>query len=86
MLSAIPDPLWATLYLAIFCVGTIIGMGLITTAIATPFMVISPRASRLHQGLLTGSGLLSFGFGLFLAYQIGIVDHLFSAAPIWTPQ
>jgi ABC-type nickel/cobalt efflux system permease component RcnA len=86
VLSAIPSPLWATLYLAIFCVGTIIGMGLITTAIATPFMVASRRASWIHQGLVTGSGLLSFGFGLFLAYQIGIVDHLFSAAPIWIPQ
>ncbi len=86
VLSAIPSPLWATLYLAIFCVGTIIGMGLITTAIATPFMVASRRASWIHQGLVTGSGLLSFGFGLFLAYQIGIVDHLFSSAPIWIPQ
>ena len=85
VLSAIPNPLWATLYLAIFCIGTIVGMGLITTAIATPFMVVSQRASWLHQGLVTGSGLLSFGFGLFLAYQIGIVDHLFSAAPIWIP-
>ncbi len=86
VLSAIPQPLWATLYLVIFCVGTVIGMGLITTAIATPFMVVSRRASWIHQGLVTGSGLLSFGFGLFLAYQIGIVDHLFSAAPIWIPQ
>jgi high-affinity nickel-transport protein len=86
VLSAIPEPLWATVYLAIFCVGTIIGMALITTAIATPFVVVSRRASRIHQGLVTGSGLLSFGFGLFLAYQIGIVDHLFSAAPSWIPQ
>ena len=37
--SAIPQPLWATLYLAIFCFGTIVGMGLITTAIATPLIV-----------------------------------------------
>ena len=86
VLSAIPNPLWATLYLAIFCVGTVIGMGLITTAIATPFMVVSRQASWIRQGLVTGSGLLSFGFGLFLAYQIGIVDHLFSTAPIWIPQ
>ncbi len=83
VLSAIPQPLWATLYLAIFCAGTIIGMGLITTAIATPFMVVSRQASWIRQMLVTGSGLLSFGFGLFLAYQIGIVDRLFSAAPIW---
>jgi ABC-type nickel/cobalt efflux system permease component RcnA len=86
VLSAIPNPMWATLYLAIFCVGTVIGMGLITTAIATPFMIVSRQASWIRQGLVTGSGLLSLGFGLFLAYQIGIVDHLFSTAPIWIPQ
>ncbi|HVA84557.1 MAG TPA: hypothetical protein VNF28_06615 [Candidatus Binataceae bacterium] len=86
VLSAIPEPLWATLYLVIFCVGTIIGMGLITTAIATPLIVAARGMSSLHQRLVTGSGLLSFGFGLFLAYQIGIVDRLFAAAPIWTPR
>jgi hypothetical protein len=85
VLSAIPEPLWATLYLAIFCLGTIVGMGLITTAIATPFAVAAQRMSWMHQGLVTGSGLLSFGFGLFLAYQLGIVDHLFGSVPIWTP-
>jgi high-affinity nickel-transport protein len=85
VLSAIPQPLWATLYLAIFCLGTIVGMGLITTAIATPFAVAAQRMSWMHQGLITGSGLLSFGFGLFLAYQLGIVDHLFGIVPIWTP-
>ena len=85
VLSAIPGPLWATLYLMIFCIGTIIGMGLITTAIATPMIVASRRMSSLHQRLVIGSGLLSFGFGLFLAYQIGIVDRLFDTAPIWIP-
>jgi hypothetical protein len=85
VLSAIPQPLWATLYLAIFCLGTIVGMGLITTAIATPFAVAAQRMSWMHQGLITGSGLLSLGFGLFLAYRLGIVDHLFGTTPIWTP-
>jgi ABC-type nickel/cobalt efflux system permease component RcnA len=85
VLGAIPEPLWATLYLAIFCIGTIIGMGLITTAIATPFLIAARRMSWLHQGFITGSGLLSFGFGLFLAYQLGVVDHLFGTIPVWTP-
>ena len=85
VLSVIPQPLWATLYLGIFCLGTIVGMGLITTAIVTPFVVAAQRMSWIHQGLVTGSGLLSFGFGLFLAYQLGIVDHLFGPVPIWTP-
>ena len=86
VLGAIPEPLWATLYLAIFCLGTIVGMGLITTAIATPFAVAAQRMSWMHRGLVTGSGLLSFGFGLFLAYQLSIVDHLFGTTPIWTPR
>jgi high-affinity nickel-transport protein len=85
VLSAIPRPLWATLYLAVFCVGTVVGMGLITTAIATPLILASKRMSTLHQRLVAGSGLLSFGFGLFLAYRIGIVDRLFASGPIWMP-
>jgi hypothetical protein len=85
VLAAIPQPLWATLYLAIFCLGTVVGMGLVTTAIAAPFIMASRRLSWLHQGFITGAGLLSFGFGLFLAYQIGVVDRLFSSAPIWMP-
>ncbi len=85
VLSAIPQPLWATLYLAVFCLGTIVGMGLITTAIATPFMMASRRVSWFHEGFVTSAGLLSFGFGMFLAYRIGVVDRLFTSAPIWMP-
>ena len=85
IVSAIPQPFWATPYLVIFCFGTIVGMGLITTAIATLFMIAAERMSRFHQGLVAGSGLLSFGFGLFLAYQLGIDDRLLGVAPVWTP-
>ena len=83
VLSAIPQPLWATLYLAVFCAGTVLGMGLITTAIATPLIYASTRMSSLHGRLVMGSGLLSFLFGLFLAYRIGVVDRLFDGSPIW---
>jgi high-affinity nickel permease len=85
VLSAIPQPLWATIYLTIFCFGTIIGMGMITTAIGMPFMLASRRMTRVHQYLVMGSGLLSVGFGLFLAWQIGITDHLFGVTPMWVP-
>src|SRR6202171_784052 len=86
ILSAIPQPVWATLYLVIFCVGTIIGMGLITVAIATPFVVASRRVSWLHQGLVTGSGLPWFGFALFLAFSTQGVGSLFGTAPNWIPR
>jgi len=55
-------------------------MGLVTTAIATPFIIALRRVSWIHQVFVTGSGLLGFGFGIFLAFQIGIVDHLFGIA------
>jgi ABC-type nickel/cobalt efflux system permease component RcnA len=85
VLSAIPQPFWATMYLVDFCFGTIIGMGLITAAIAAPFIVASRRLSWLHDGFVTSAGLLSFGFGLFLAYHIGVANQLFGASAIWSP-
>jgi len=85
VLSAIPSAVWATAYLVVFCVGVIIGMGLITSAIGLPFVFALQRMSNIHQVMVSGAGLLSFGFGLFLALQIGVGDHLFGAGPIWIP-
>jgi hypothetical protein len=35
--------------------------------------------------LVTGSGLLSLVFGLFVCYQIAFVAGLFTGHPHWTP-
>jgi high-affinity nickel permease len=83
--AAIPSPLWATLYMAIFCCGVIIGMMLITTAVGASFVLAAQRLAGVHRRLSLAAGWLSFGFGFFLAYQIGVVDHLFGAAPRWFP-
>jgi len=81
VLSAIPNPVWGLLYLAIFGFGTIVGMALITMAIGVPVSLTAARLGSLNHALLVGAGLLSLGFGLFLAYQIGFVDGLFVAVP-----
>ena len=85
VLTTIREPKWAVWYLLIFGVGTIAGMMLITTAIAMPFSFAGYRFAWLNRGLVTGSGLLSLGFGLFVCYQIGFVDGLFTSHPNWTP-
>src|SRR5512146_870305 len=85
VLGAISQPLWAAAYLVVFCVGVIIGMTLITTAIGAPFIYASNRIASINHSLVFASGLLSFGFGRFLAFQIGIVDGLFGAVPLWIP-
>jgi len=80
VLSAIPNPMWGLAYLAIFGFGTIVGMALITLAIGVPVSLTASRIETLNHALHVGAGLLSLGFGLFLAYQIGFVDGLFVAA------
>lgn len=86
VLGAIPNPLWAMLYLMVFGVGTIVGMILITTALGVPLIVAAERAAGFNRALAVGSGLLSFGFGMFLAYQIGFADGLLRGAPMWIPR
>jgi high-affinity nickel permease len=85
VLSTIREPKWAVLYLLIFGVGTIAGMMLVTAAISLPFSFAGYRFAWLNKSLVVGSGLLSLGFGLFVCYQIGFVDGLFTNHPSWTP-
>ncbi len=86
VLSTIKSTTWAVAYLFIFGLGTVFGMMLITLIIALPFVYTEGRFLALNRHLATASGLVSFGFGLFLVYQIGFSDGLFSAHPNWTPQ
>ena len=85
VLSTIRDPRWAVLYLLVFGIGTIAGMMFITAAIALPFSFAGYKFTWLNRGLITASGLVSLGFGLFICYRIGLVDGLFTSHPTWTP-
>jgi ABC-type nickel/cobalt efflux system permease component RcnA len=86
VMTTIRDPWWAITYLFLFGIGTIAGMMIITAAIAMPLAFTTRRFSGWNRGMAVASGLLSLGFGLFLSYQIGVVDGLFTSHPQWTPQ
>ena len=86
VLTTIRNPIWATAYLLVFGIGTIAGMMLITAAIAMPLALRGNRFGRMNRYFATVSGLVSLGFGLFLVYQIGFVEGLFTAHPHWTPR
>jgi hypothetical protein len=86
VLTAVREPVWAMSYLLLFGIGTIAGMMLITFLLAAPFAFSWSRLPRFNWQLRVASGLLSFGFGLFLIYEIGFAaGGLFSGAPTWTP-
>ena len=85
VLTTIRVPSWAVLYLLVFGVGTVAGMMLITAAIAVPFALSESRFARFHRGLGIASGLVSLAFGLFIVYQMGFVNGLFTHSPNWVP-
>ena len=85
VLALIKNPWWAIAYLVLFGIGTIAGMMLITAAIGAVLAYASKRSSRVERYLRVASGLMSLGFGLFLAYQIAVVDGLFTGLSRATP-
>jgi high-affinity nickel-transport protein len=85
VMTTIHNPWWAIAYLLLFGVGTIAGMMFITALLAMPFAFTSRTFFDWNRGMAIASGLLSLGFGLFLSYQIGFVDGLFSSHPRWIP-
>jgi len=86
ILAGIRESSWAIAYLLVFGIGTIAGMMLITMSIASTFRLVGNRFERLTQRLAMVSGLVSVVFGLVLAYQICVVQGLFSTHPQWTPR
>ena len=75
VLTTIREPSWSLLYLFLFGIGTIVGMMIITVAISWPFA--SRPSARFAGGLRLASGLISLGFGCFLAYRVGVTEGLF---------
>jgi High-affinity nickel-transport protein len=84
VLTTIHNPYWATAYLLVFGLGTIAGMMLITMSVATTAQFVG-KSRVFSRRLAVVAGVLSLGFGLFLAYRIVFLHGLLSANPQWTP-
>jgi hypothetical protein len=72
VLATIRTPLLAVGYLLIFGLGTILGMTLLTTAIAMPVVAAGNRSLATNRSLRVAFALVSVSFGIFLAVRIGI--------------
>jgi len=86
VMTTIRDPWGEIGYLLIFGFGTVIGMMVITSLIALPFVYTARRMAGWNRGMAIASGLLSISFGVLLSCQIGIAGGLFSAHPHWIPR
>ena len=65
------------LYLAVFGVGSTLGMLLMSGLIGVPFALSSRRLSRFNYGLQTAAGCLGIAFGFWYAYETGVASGLF---------
>lgn len=86
ILPFIDDARWAALYLVVFGFGTMVGMALITVAIAAPAIYAGERLAGLHRGIRLASGVVSLTFGAYLGYKVGFIDGLFTGQPYLSPQ
>jgi|SRR6267154_314803 len=85
VLATVRDPRWACLYLAVFGLGTLLGMALVTTGFALPLAVAAKRWGGTGRLIRLSTGTLSLLFGAWLVYQIGWQDGLFLNVPHWQP-
>ena len=76
VLTQVDSILWGTLYLVCFGIGATSGMLLMSGLIGLPFALSARRLSGISYGLQTVAGVLSIGFGLWYAYQIGSSNSL----------
>jgi ABC-type nickel/cobalt efflux system permease component RcnA len=58
-------------YIALFGLGSLLGMAVLGAAIAVPLYASASRLGRLHQGLEALVGLITIGIGVRLLYEIG---------------
>ncbi|MCA1564439.1 MAG: hypothetical protein LC803_02035 [Acidobacteria bacterium] len=79
VLAQIDSAAHGLLYLAVFGLGSISGMVLMSGLIGLPFALAARRVSGLHFGLQTAAGAVSIVFGLWYAYATGIASGLLRA-------
>ena len=64
-------------YLAVFGLGSILGMILMSGLIGLPFALSARNVGRVHRHLQTSAASLSIAFGLWYAYEKGFASGLF---------
>jgi ABC-type nickel/cobalt efflux system permease component RcnA len=69
--------LWlGLLYLALFGVGSTLGMLLMSGLVGLPFALSGQRLNRINYGLQIAAGGISIGFGLWYAYETAVTNGL----------
>jgi nickel/cobalt exporter len=77
VLATLPSPLAGLIYILIFGIGSVGGMLIMSSLIGLPFVLTANRFVPLNERIKAVAGLMSVAFGIFLGWEIGIVEGLF---------
>ncbi|HXG65060.1 MAG TPA: hypothetical protein VNO70_08120 [Blastocatellia bacterium] len=78
VLSTINSTAVGFLYIIVFGVGSIGGMVLMSALVSLPVQFTASRFEKANKAVRLLAGVFSLAFGVFLAYEIGFVEGLFS--------
>ncbi|MDQ3196408.1 MAG: urease accessory protein [Pseudomonadota bacterium] len=75
-LGAVQSPALGLLYIALFGIGSIAGMALLSVAIAIPLRLSAGHLAWLHNSMTALIGGATCALGAFMVYHIGFVEGL----------
>ena len=76
VLATIPSALAGLVYIAVFGLGSVGGMLLMSSLISLPFVFTAGRFRLISQALQVVVGLFSLSFGLFLVWEYSVQKRL----------
>ena len=77
VLTYIESPLAGLTYIAVFGLGSVLSMGVMTIIISMPIVFSANRLPNLNRFIQPGVGVLSILFGVYWMYRIGFTQGLF---------
>jgi len=69
------------LYIALFGIGSILGMAVLAAVISLPLKYSSRSFTWAHNGLKLVVGVITIGLGSRLIYEVGIIQELLISSP-----
>ncbi|WP_038246816.1 sulfite exporter TauE/SafE family protein [Ghiorsea bivora] len=75
-LQTVETPALGFVYILIFGLGSVLGMAIMATIIMIPLRQSAKRLTHIYGRLQTTIGIATLGLGLYVMYEIGIVQGL----------
>ena len=76
--TVMSSPFAAFSYIAVFGVGSMMGMSIMSVLLSVPARLTAERFARTHLALRGVFGLFSVALGLFIVYENGVLNRLFA--------